>query len=149
MSFTEGAAALTLLVVLQFAATWLSVRWSTLREALISVPTLLVRDGELLVDAMRRQRGTDNEIYQSAGAASPPRRGRFRRAVRPPSLRPRRSSAIRRGSVPVISARSTRMSDPWSISVQLHHGDGGQGESPRPCDSSVTTPTTGTGAGSS
>ncbi|GAB1692938.1 DUF421 domain-containing protein [Krasilnikovia sp. M28-CT-15] len=65
VSFTEGAAALVLLVVLQFAATWLSVRWSPLREALKSAPTLLVRDGELLVDAMRRQRVTDNEIYQA------------------------------------------------------------------------------------
>ncbi|MEU8230450.1 YetF domain-containing protein [Actinoplanes sp. NPDC048967] len=65
VSFTEGAAALILLIALQFAATWLSVRWSPLREALKSAPTLLLRDGELLIDAMRRQRVTDNEIFQA------------------------------------------------------------------------------------
>ncbi|GAA3939457.1 DUF421 domain-containing protein [Actinoplanes auranticolor] len=65
VSFTEGAAALILLIALQFAATWLSVRWAPLREALKSAPTLLLRDGELLTEAMRRQRVTDNEIYQA------------------------------------------------------------------------------------
>jgi uncharacterized membrane protein YcaP (DUF421 family) len=68
VSFTEGAAALILLVALQFAATWLSVRWSPLRRALKSAPTLLLRDGELLTDAMNRQRVTDNEIYQAVRA---------------------------------------------------------------------------------
>lgn len=65
VSFVEGAAALVLLVGLQFAATWLSVRWGWLRAALKSTPTLLLRDGEMLTAAMRRQRVTDNEIYQA------------------------------------------------------------------------------------
>jgi uncharacterized membrane protein YcaP (DUF421 family) len=65
VSLTEGAAALILLVCLQFVATWLSVRWRRLREALKSTPTLLLHDGELLVEPMRRQRVTDNEIYQA------------------------------------------------------------------------------------
>ncbi|MDY7088816.1 MAG: DUF421 domain-containing protein [Actinomycetota bacterium] len=65
VSLTEGATALVLLVFLQFCATWLSVRWKPLRQALKSTPTLLLRDGELITDAMRRQRVTDNEIYQA------------------------------------------------------------------------------------
>jgi uncharacterized membrane protein YcaP (DUF421 family) len=65
VSLTEGAAALILLVGLQFVATWLSVRWTPLRETLKSTPTLLLHDGELLKDAMRRQRVTDNEIHQA------------------------------------------------------------------------------------
>lgn len=65
VSLTEGAAALVLLVTLQFVATWLSVRWAPLRSALKSTPTLVLRDGELLSDALRRQRVTDNEIYQA------------------------------------------------------------------------------------
>ena len=65
VSLAEGVAALVLLVGLQFAATWLSVRWRPLRRTLKSAPTLLLRDGELLAEAMRRQRVTDNEVYQA------------------------------------------------------------------------------------
>lgn len=65
VSFAEGGAALILLVALQFVATWLSVRWSPLRGALKSTPTLLLRDGHLLSAALRRQRVTDHEVYQA------------------------------------------------------------------------------------
>jgi uncharacterized membrane protein YcaP (DUF421 family) len=65
VTLSEGAGALALLVALQFAATWLSVRWAPLRGLLKSAPTLVVRQGLLLTDAMRRQRVTDNEIYQA------------------------------------------------------------------------------------
>jgi uncharacterized membrane protein YcaP (DUF421 family) len=65
VTLSEGAGALALLVALQFVATWLSVRWTPLRGLLKSAPTLVVRQGLLLTDAMRRQRVTDNEIYQA------------------------------------------------------------------------------------
>ncbi|MCM4083834.1 DUF421 domain-containing protein [Paractinoplanes hotanensis] len=65
VSLSEGATALILLVCLQFAATWLSVRWPFLRAAIKSTPTLLLRDGELLTDALRGQRVTDNEVFQA------------------------------------------------------------------------------------
>nr|WP_221383138.1 YetF domain-containing protein [Actinoplanes polyasparticus] len=65
VSLSEGAAALVLLVCLQFAATWLSVRWPSLRGAIKSTPTLLFRDGKLLTDALRRQRVTDDEVFQA------------------------------------------------------------------------------------
>jgi uncharacterized membrane protein YcaP (DUF421 family) len=65
VTLAEGAGALALLVALQFVATWLSVRWKPLRSLLKSTPTLVLRQGELLTDAMRRQRVTDNEIYQA------------------------------------------------------------------------------------
>lgn len=65
MSLTEGAAALMLLVGLQYVATWSSVRWRPLRTLLKSSPTLLLRDGLLLTDAMRQHRVTDNEVYQA------------------------------------------------------------------------------------
>lgn len=68
VSLAEGVAALALLVVLQFVATWLSVRWRPLRGLLKSTPTLLVRDGRLLTTTMRRQRVTDNEVYQAVRA---------------------------------------------------------------------------------
>ncbi|MEV6842728.1 YetF domain-containing protein [Actinoplanes sp. NPDC051411] len=65
VSLADGAMALILLVALQFGATWLSVRWSPLRAALKSTPTLLLRDGELRTAALRRQRVAENEIYQA------------------------------------------------------------------------------------
>lgn len=65
VTLSEGASALALLVALQFMATWLSVRWTPLRDLLKSAPTLVVHEGRLLTDAMCRQRVTDNEIYQA------------------------------------------------------------------------------------
>src|SRR5687767_12493432 len=52
VAVAEGAAALTVLVVLQLAASWLSVRSGMVRSVLKSEPTLLVRDGCLLWQAM-------------------------------------------------------------------------------------------------
>jgi uncharacterized membrane protein YcaP (DUF421 family) len=65
VSLAEGMAALVLLVVLQLAATWLSVRYRRVRAVLKSEPTLLVRDGLLLEGALRAQRVTDGEIRQA------------------------------------------------------------------------------------
>lgn len=65
VTLSEGASALALLVALQFAATWLSVRWTPLRDLLKSAPTLVVHEGRLLTDAMRQQRVTDNAVYQA------------------------------------------------------------------------------------
>lgn len=58
----EGVVALALLVGLQFAITWVSVRSSWFRGVIKAEPTLLVRDGSLLPDAMRHQRVTAEEI---------------------------------------------------------------------------------------
>lgn len=58
----EGVVALALLVGLQFAITWASVRSPWFRGVIKAEPTLLVRDGSLLPDAMRHQRVTAEEI---------------------------------------------------------------------------------------
>jgi uncharacterized membrane protein YcaP (DUF421 family) len=65
VALAEGLAALILLVTLQLVATWLAVRSRTLRGLLKSEPTLLLRDGHLLPEALRRQRVTDGEIHQA------------------------------------------------------------------------------------
>lgn len=52
----EGVVALALLVYLQFAITWLSIRSKRLRGLIKSEPTLLVHDGRYL-DAALRQSG--------------------------------------------------------------------------------------------
>ncbi len=58
----EGVLALALLVGLQFVITWLSVRFRAVEKLIKSEPTLLVRDGTYLDDAMRAQRVTRDEI---------------------------------------------------------------------------------------
>lgn len=65
VALTEGFVALVLLVLLQLSATWLSIRFRAARRLLKSEPTVLVRDGHFLSDAMRAQRVTDGEIRQS------------------------------------------------------------------------------------
>lgn len=58
----EGVSALALLVYLQFAITWLSVRSDRVTRLVKSEPTLLVRDGVFLDGAMRRQRVSREEV---------------------------------------------------------------------------------------
>lgn len=58
----EGILALALLVHLQFAITWLSVRSDWFQNLIKSEPTLLVHEGRYLDAALRRQRVTREEI---------------------------------------------------------------------------------------
>lgn len=58
----EGVLALALLVYLQFAITWLSVRSAWFQNLVKGDPTLLVHDGRYLDSALTRQRVTRAEI---------------------------------------------------------------------------------------
>ncbi len=58
----EGVLALALLVYLQYAITWASVRSDRVRSWVKSEPTLLARKGEYLDEALRRQRVTRDEV---------------------------------------------------------------------------------------
>ena len=68
----EGVVALALLVYLQYAITWLSVRSDRFRALIKAEPTLLVHEGRPLEGAMRTQRVTRDEIdaaLRSSGKA--------------------------------------------------------------------------------
>ena len=65
----EGIVALALLVGLQFAITWLSVRSDRVRNLVKSEPTLLVHDGEYLEATLRKQRVTRDEIAAALRAS--------------------------------------------------------------------------------
>jgi uncharacterized membrane protein YcaP (DUF421 family) len=65
VALAEGATALALLVALQFAGTWLAVRSTPMGRLLKSTPTLLLRDGRPLREALRQQRVTEDEVYQA------------------------------------------------------------------------------------
>jgi uncharacterized membrane protein YcaP (DUF421 family) len=70
----EGVLALGLLVYLQYAITWASVRSSWFQHLVKSEPTLLLHDGEFNEAAMRRQRVTREEVLaalRSSGLEDP------------------------------------------------------------------------------
>lgn len=64
VSWSEGATALAVLVIAQFVVAFMSSRFQSLRNALTAAPTLLVRDGEILHAALKRQRVAKTEIMQ-------------------------------------------------------------------------------------
>lgn len=58
----EGLLVLALLIALQFAITWLSVRSLRIQALVKSEPTILVRDGTYLEGALCEQRVTREEV---------------------------------------------------------------------------------------
>jgi uncharacterized membrane protein YcaP (DUF421 family) len=62
LALAEGVAALALLVGLQFAVTFLSVRIKGIDKLVKSEPTLLLKDGAPLPGALRQQRVTQEEL---------------------------------------------------------------------------------------
>ena len=62
VSLTQGVVALMLLILLQWISTFLSVRWRWYKNLIKSEPSLLYFDGEYLLDAMRDQRVTKDEV---------------------------------------------------------------------------------------
>lgn len=74
VSLAEGILAFALLIGLQYAVTWLSVRSKRFENWVKSEPTLLYHDGRFLRDAMRRERVTEDELraaMRQAGHADP------------------------------------------------------------------------------
>lgn len=70
VALAEGAAALSLLILLQFLVTVLSVRSSSFASAVRSEPTLLARDGSLCNSAMQRKRITRGEALSALRASA-------------------------------------------------------------------------------
>jgi len=65
VSFAEGAFALAVLVGLQLSVAWLSVRIPLFRRAVRAEPSVLLRDGQVHHDALRRERVTVSEVDQA------------------------------------------------------------------------------------
>ena len=62
VALAEGLVALALLVFLQFAITWSSVRSSTVQRLVKDEPRLLFYQGRFLRDAIRSERVTEEEV---------------------------------------------------------------------------------------
>lgn len=70
----QGLAGFALLILLQFAVTWLSVRFRVVRRLVKAEPRLLLRRGQFLREAMARERVTESEILaamRGRGIADP------------------------------------------------------------------------------
>lgn len=65
----EGLVAFAVLIGLQFVITWSSVRWKLWARAVRSEPTVLVRAGEPLPGALRRERVTEGELLSAVRSA--------------------------------------------------------------------------------
>jgi uncharacterized membrane protein YcaP (DUF421 family) len=72
VALVEGVLALGLLVFLQYAITWLSVRSPQFQALIKAEPTLILHRGQFLEGAMRQQRVTREEILAAirAGGAA-------------------------------------------------------------------------------
>ncbi|HEY6744354.1 MAG TPA: YetF domain-containing protein [Mycobacteriales bacterium] len=64
VSLVDGVAALAVLIGMQYAVTWSSVRSTRVRRFVRSEPTLVLYRGRLLPDALRRERLTESEVFQ-------------------------------------------------------------------------------------
>jgi uncharacterized membrane protein YcaP (DUF421 family) len=66
VALAQGVVGFAVLVSLQFAITWLSVRSRRVREIVKGEPALLLHRGEFLDQAMRRERVTREEVQAAA-----------------------------------------------------------------------------------
>ena len=74
VALAEGVVALGLLVLLQYALAWLSVRSPRFKALIKAEPTLLLHNGRLLEGAMQVERITREEVLaalRASGAADP------------------------------------------------------------------------------
>ena len=65
ISLAEGVTAFGVLISLQFVISWLSVRSRGVEQIVKSEPTLLLRHGEFLERALRKQRITRHEVMSA------------------------------------------------------------------------------------
>ena len=62
MALAEGVTAFLLLAGAQYAVTWTSMRSSRFRRWIKAEPRALLRDGQLITDALRAERVTADEV---------------------------------------------------------------------------------------
>ncbi len=72
VALVEGVLALALLIFLQFAITWLSVRAPWFKGLVKSEPSLLLRDGDFLDRTLREQRITREEVLAALRSGGVP-----------------------------------------------------------------------------
>jgi uncharacterized membrane protein YcaP (DUF421 family) len=66
VALAEAIAAFALLVALQFVISWLQIRFRSVHRLVMAGPTLLFYRGEYLLDAMREERVTEEDLKRAA-----------------------------------------------------------------------------------
>lgn len=69
VALAEGAVAFALLILLQLAVTFLSVRSARFARMVRSEPTLLARSGEFCLATMKQERVTQDEVISAVRAS--------------------------------------------------------------------------------
>ncbi len=72
VSLAQGATAFALLIAMQFAVTWSSVRVRWVRNLVAAEPSLLLYRGQFLAAALRSARVTEDELRAAVRAAGMP-----------------------------------------------------------------------------
>lgn len=65
VSWSEGVVALGLLAGLQYLVAWICARWPQARGVVTTQPAVLLADGSIRQDALRRNRLTEAELRQA------------------------------------------------------------------------------------
>lgn len=65
VTFSEGIIALGLLIGLQYLVASIATRWPRARNGITSQPTLLLADGQVQHEMLKRQRLTESELRQA------------------------------------------------------------------------------------
>jgi uncharacterized membrane protein YcaP (DUF421 family) len=73
VALAQGMLAIAGLIALQFAVSFVTSRWERARHVVTAEPMLLVRDGEMLREAMRRERVAESELLQALRESGHPR----------------------------------------------------------------------------
>jgi uncharacterized membrane protein YcaP (DUF421 family) len=81
VALAQGMTALALLIALQFVVTWSSVRFGWVRRVVTGEPALLLHDGRMLPEAMRKARVTADEIRAAIRQAGIPALARVQAVV--------------------------------------------------------------------
>jgi uncharacterized membrane protein YcaP (DUF421 family) len=69
VALLEGAAAIVLLTVAQYVVSSASTRWAAVRKIVKAVPVVVLCEGRMETDALRRERLTPEEVRQAIRAA--------------------------------------------------------------------------------
>lgn len=65
VSWSEGLVAFAVIAALQFIVAGVTARWPAARKIVTSSPILLLSDGEMRHDALKRSRLTESEVRQA------------------------------------------------------------------------------------
>ncbi len=66
VTLIDGSLVFFLLIAMQYLVTWLSVRFNSIKNLVTHQPTLVIYNGNLLKDVIKRKRITIEEIYIAA-----------------------------------------------------------------------------------